>query len=117
MGINNSKEAHHESFQFNSSNNSPEANELLYNKLIMAVFSETPLGESDPKTGFNESIHNLLTDTTSVHQANDKEVGVQNDLKTYNYRKLASHIVFLLRDFDESNLSVNTKEQEKKSFV
>lgn len=107
MGINGSKEPHHESFQFNSSNNSPEANELLYNKLIMAVFSETPLGESDPKTGFNESIHSLLTDNSNVHPASDKEVGVQNDLKTYNYRKLASHIVFLLNDFDESNLSVN----------
>ena len=66
MGINGSKEAHHESFQFNSSNSSPEANETLYNKLIMAVFSETSLGESDPKTGFNESIHNLLTDNSSA---------------------------------------------------
>lgn len=109
MGINGSKEAHHESFQYNTSNSSPEANELLYNKLITAVFSEVPLGDSDPQTGYNESIHDLLTDNSGINPLGEKEPGIQNDLKTFNYRKLASHIVFLLNDFDHSNLSVNMR--------
>lgn len=106
MGINGSKETYHEPFQYNSTNNSPEANELLYNKLITAVFSESPLGESDPQTGFNESVHTLLTDNSNASTYDEKNIVVQNDLKTFNYRKLASHVVFLLNDFDNSNLSV-----------
>lgn len=108
MGITGSKEAVHDPFQYNSTNSSPEANELLYNKLVAALFGEVPLVESNAETGFNEAIHALLTDNASVPPLEDKPVCVQNDLKTFNYRKLASHIVFILNNLDLSDPSVLT---------